>query len=521
MTPIGAPDLLALAARHYQAGDTESAEGVCRRIISEQPRHFDALHLLGVVLTHQGTADEAAVVLRRALAEQPFNGLVRLNLGNALLAAKQYQEALNVSDDPQPQTLNNRGLALRGLGRHEEAAAAFRQAIDQQPDYAPAWYNLATSLAKLDRLEAGLEAARTALRVSPPDTPVSRLGDVVNEIGRILMALGRHEEAARTCEVFLRRHPDAQAVAWNLSLALLLMGRFEAGWRLYEHRFGLLGHDERPARSEVLDPERVAGRQVLILTEQGRGDMLQFVRYAPLLVRRGASVTVQAYPDLVPLLAAMPGLASVVSTEAAEPEADFRSPVMSLPLAFRTDLSNVPASVPYLTIPPDREALWAARLGPRRKLRVGLAWSGSVHGAERAAMPARLLLDLMRVPEIEYHCLQRDIFEGDAAWLRQAGPPVTLHQEQLRDFADTAALIGQMDLVVSIDTAVAHLAGVLAKPVWIMLPFTPDWRWLLHRDDSPWYPTVRLFRQPARGAWEPVVQAVVQAIASITGATFS
>jgi Flp pilus assembly protein TadD len=493
------------AARLYAARDYEAAEIVGRTIVNREPHDFDALHLLGVLLTVLGRPEEAVTQLRRAEAEQPGHAPMRVNLGNALLAAKRYQDALDVSAGGDAATLNNRGLALRGLARHEAAADAFRQATQACWDHAPAWFNLATTLSRLDHLEQALHAATTALRVAPLDTPVSRLADVTNEIGQILMGLGRPEEALAACRDFLKRHPDQKTVIWNLSLCLLLLGRFAEGWRAYEYRFDVPEHDARPADAIVLDPGRVAGKRVLILTEQGRGDMLQFVRYAPLLTELGAIVTVQAYPDLVPLLAAMPGIGSAVSTGDALPASDLVTSVMSLPLAFGTQ----PANVPYLRVPPGRPAGW---LGPRTRPRIGVAWSGSPQSRERSAMPAATLAPLLALSKFEFHCLQKEISDTDLAWLDSTRPAINLHVQRLADFADTAALIDQMDLVVSIDTAIVHLAGALAKPVSVMLPFNPDWRWMLGRADSPWYPAARLFRQPARGAWGPVVQAVTAAI---------
>jgi hypothetical protein len=259
----------------------------------------------------------------------------------------------------------------------------------------------------------------------------------------------------------------------------------------------------------VLDIARVAGKRVLILQEQGRGDMLHFVRYAPLLTDRGATVMVQAYPDLVPLLKAMPGIAEVVSIEAPRPPVDAITSVMSLPLAFGTQ----PANVPYLRVPPEMSSQPDIRPDGRR--RVGLAWSGSAHSYERSAMPAETLAPLFALQGFDFHCLQKDIEESDRAWLARARPPLTLHTDQIGDFLNTAALIQAMDFVVTIDTAVAHLAGALAWPVHIMLPFNPDWHWLLNRSDSPWYPTARLHRQPRPGVWAPVVQSVIAVLTAL------
>jgi tetratricopeptide (TPR) repeat protein len=497
------------AARLYAARDYQAAETVCRAIIHADPGHFDALHLLGVLLTLRDRPAEAVTWLRAAERQWPDHVQMRVNLGNALLATQRYDEAIAVSRFDDPGALNNLGLAHRGLGQHEAAAEAFGRATGARWDHAPAWANLATTLMQLGRPEPALHAATTALRVAPLDTPVPRLADVTNEMGRALLALGRPHEALAACRDFLKRHPDRKTVIWNMSLCLLLLGDFEHGWPAYEHRFGIAGHDERPEGAIVLDPAQVAGKRVLILTEQGRGDTLQFIRYAPLLAERGATVVVQAYADLVPLLAAMPGVAAVVSTDDPRPAADLVTCVMSLPLAF----GYHPANVPYLRVPPDRRAV----LGPGTHPRIGIAWSGSAHSRERSAMPAEALASLLALPGFEFHCLQRDIFAEDQAWLASARPPINLHVQNLTDFAATAALIDQMNVIVTIDTAIAHLAGAMGKPVNLMLPFNPDWRWMLGRGDSPWYPTARLFRQPASGAWAPVVEAVTRRL-SVPGA---
>ena len=493
-------DPLKEAARLYAARDFPAAEAVCRTIVHHDPHHFDALHLLGVLLTRQDRPEEAVHFLRTAAAERPDHGLLLVNLGNALLAAKHYREILEIPQTGDAAALNNLGLAHRGLDQHEEAEQAFRRAIETRWDHAPAWFNLATTLMKRGQLDESLAASRTALRIAPLDTPLNRLADMTNQMGHTLMALGRPKEALAECRRFLKRHPDQPTVTWNMSLSLLLLGQFEEGWRAYERRFDVPEHDKRPEGAIMLDPARVAGKRVLILTEQGRGDMLQFIRYAPLLAARGATICVQAYPDLVPLLAAMPAVASVVSTDDPRPEADLVTSVMSLPLAFGIH----PANVPYLRVPGDRQT---TGLGSRTRKRIGVAWSGSTHSYERSAMPAEMLAPLLGLKNFEFHCLQTQITDHDEAWLLSAKPPIQRHV--LTDFADTAALIEQMDAVVTIDTAVAHLAGALAKPVSVMLPFNPDWRWMLGRTDSPWYPTARLFRQPAPGAWVSVIETVI------------
>jgi hypothetical protein len=245
--------------------------------------------------------------------------------------------------------------------------------------------------------------------------------------------------------------------------------------------------------------------------EQGRGDIIQFLRYVRLLAAHGARIVLSVYPDLVALARELPDVETVIDTDEIEADYDLLTSILSLPLAFRTGFSAIPAAVPYLRTPATRIGRMKHHLGARGGSRIGVAWSGSRISYARSAMPAAMLEPLLRRTGVEFHCLQNEIRAEDRAWLDRTGLVAT-HEAMLTDFADTAALIEAMDLVISIDTAVAHLAGALAKPVWIMLPFNPDWRWFLDREDSPWYPTARLFRQPSPGDWESVVRVAAAAL---------
>jgi hypothetical protein len=273
-------------------------------------------------------------------------------------------------------------------------------------------------------------------------------------------------------------------------------------------------HDASRPGHHVLDLDMVAGKRILLAAEQGRGDILQFARYAPLLARRGAEVVIEAYPDLAALLRTVDGVADVIEYETATPH-DLLTSMLSLPMAFGTEVQNIPAAVPYLHAPPERLAAWRDRLGPRGKPRIGLAWWGSQHIPERS-IQVDALEPLLHRSDIEFHALQPEFPDAHRDWLA-ANRLAVLTAGQLRDFADTAALIMQMDLVITIDTAVAHLAGALGRPVWVMLLRGSDWRWLRQRSDSPWYPTARLFRRGAERDWAAVVDAVVQALPEVIG----
>jgi len=291
-------------------------------------------------------------------------------------------------------------------------------------------------------------------------------------------------------------------------MVLLLHGDFAEGWRKYEYRYAVAGHDPPHPGLCVIDPGRIAGKRVLVCGEQGFGDVLQFCRYAPLVAARGAEVWLLVDPGLQQLLREVPGVAGVVALAADAPACDLATSMMSLPLAFGTTLETVPAAVPYLRPPPDRLSLWRQRLGPPRLPRIGLAWWGSQHDAKRSIPIAQLAVLLQR-PGVEFHSMQKEMLPDQRDWLeRHTG--VVLHRHD--DFADTAALLSLMDLTITIDTAVAHAAGALARPLWLMLPHNAEWRWLLDREDTPWYPTARLFRQPRRGDWDAVVAAVKGAL---------
>ena len=293
--------------------------------------------------------------------------------------------------------------------------------------------------------------------------------------------------------------PDLAEAHWNLALALLATGDFERGWQEHEWRWraNVIGPEQSFRQPLWLGAEDLTGKTILLHNEQGLGDALQFVRYAPQVRQRGARVVLRVQRPLLSLMAGLAGADHVIAEGDALPEFDYHCPLLSLPLAFGTHLQNIPAGIPYLHPAADRLAKWQSILGERTAPRIGLAWSGNpAHKNDRnRSIALKQLLPLLSVPGVRFVSLQRDLREDDAAVLGNL-PALVSIGAQLDDFADTAAAISLLDLVITVDTAVAHLAGALGKPVWVLLPFAPDWRWLLKREDSPWYPTARLFRQP-------------------------
>ncbi len=514
------PSWMEQAGHHYRAGERDDAARCCRAALGEQPRDFDALHLLGVLETDAGHPTEAIDWLRRAIVLRPNVAQAHYHLGNALLAAERAADAFTSFADAlalQPDhvdALNNQGNALRTLGRFDEAIVCYRRALAIQPDFVITHYNLGRTLAALQRPEEAVASLRAALAGDVPARDAAHLADIYGELGRALLALDEVEAALETCHALQARLPDDPSAAWNESLALLQLGRYREGWAKYERRFAVPTHDTARPGHQVLDLDTVAGKRILLTAEQGRGDILQFARYAPLLVRRGAEVVVEAYPDLVALLRTLEGVAEVIEFEAAT-QHDLLTSVLSLPMAFGTEEKSIPAAVPYLHAPAERLKSWRDRLGPRSKPRIGLAWWGSQHIPERS-IPVAALEPLLRRSDIAFHALQPDIPGAHRDWLAANGLTIRT-ADDLHDFADTAALIMQMDLVVTIDTAVAHLAGALARRVWVMLLRGADWRWLRHRTDSPWHPTARLFRRRADPDWAGVVDAVVRALPEVIG----
>ena len=489
-------------------------------MLAHSPRHSEALHLLGVICSDRGEIEAALEWLHRAERETPDVARLQYHLGNVLAAEGRHTEAearfrrALALDPGLVDACNNLGTSLRAQGRDDEAEAGFRTALVLRSDYAPAHYNLGLALAKRGELEAAVASFRTALSIPSEPRPIDRLVEVHDALAQTLMELERYDEALEVCRARCGLKPEDKRGEWHESLALLTLGRFAEGLPKYERRWELPGFRDGAEAAlpppAVLPPISLSGQRVLLLAEQGRGDAIQFSRYAPLVAELGATVTVAVPPDLVVLMHSLAGVDAVIDDSGPEPPHDVSVAMMSLPLAFATELASIPCTTPYLSAPADRLAAWRERLGPPMRPRVGLCWWGSQHLPERS-MALRHLGSLLSLQGIEFHAVQKEIREADLAWLAPDGGLVR-HDAALSDFAETAALLALMDLVVTIDTSVAHLAGAIGRPVWIMLRRNPDWRWFVGRDDSPWYPTARLFRQGRTGGWEAVVEAVRAAL---------
>jgi tetratricopeptide (TPR) repeat protein len=522
----------ARAVALHRRGDIGSAEQLYRQILRLRPRHAGALHLLGTIHVQRGELTEALAACEAALAISPGNAAVHQTQGDALHDLKQYPEAVAAYDrclalDPGNFIAwSNRGSALLHSRRFDEAVASYERALALQskatartpsPALANPYLNRGAALQELGRFDAALASYDRAIAADPG------LAAAHANRGCTLDCLGRPQEALASCERAIALAPDYAAAHVNRAIALLRLGRFPEGWAEYEWRWRNTGsalcRDRRHGSVPLwLGREPLAGRTVLLHAEQGYGDTLQFCRYAGLVRDRGATVVLEVPSALKRVLGRLDGVARVVSRDEPTPDVDFQCPLMSLPLAFGTTLASIPSGQHYLTGQPELVEEWRRRLGERRGFRVGLVWSGgfrpnepewwSANARRNIGLPDLAALDH---PRIEYVSLQKG--EPAAAGLRPAraagwAARLVDHTGALADFADTAALIEHLDLVVSVDTATAHLAAALGKPTWILSRFDGCWRWLLHRADSPWYPSVRLFRQQTPGTWDDVVRQV-------------
>jgi tetratricopeptide (TPR) repeat protein len=520
-------------------GRFEEALSSYDRALAMRPDHAELLSNRGVVLHALRRLDEALASYDRALALRPESAGVLHNRGATLHELDHLEEALSSYDralalEPDyAEALYHRGIVLQGLDRFgaaltsfervlaiepnhagalarrgavlyeqkrfEEALASFDRALALQPDHPEIVSNRGVILHALDRFDEALESQDRAIVARP------RYPEALAHRGINLYALKRFDEALASWDRALLERPHYADARLNQAICRLLTGNFETGWQQYQSRW-----DTRQARQDRRDlapplwlgAEEIAGKTILLHAEQGLGDAIQFCRYVPLVADRGARVVLEVPDALRELMETLEGTAQVVSKGAPLPDADLHCPLLSLPLAFGTRLETIPSRVPYLRAPPHRSHRWGTDPRLQRRPRVGLAWSGSpLHNNDhRRSIALRRLLSLLDT-DATFVSLQKHLRADDAAVLKACGDLLPLGDE-LDDFADAAAVMSELDLVISADTSVAHLAGALAKPVWVLLPFVPDWRWLLDREDSPWYPTARLFRQDESGSWD-------------------
>ncbi|MGD1276027.1 MAG: tetratricopeptide repeat protein [Tepidisphaeraceae bacterium] len=497
----------------------DEAAGALQRALALKPDYLDAWYHLAHALHAAGRLDEAVAAYRRTLELRPQFPTVHNDMGAALAAQGRYDQAVvafqtALSQRPQyPEALNNLDEALVQQGKWAEAVAVSRQIVAMQPDSAEVHDRLAVELARAGWLEESVRSAEKAVSLRPD------FAEGHNTLGMSLAKLGRLEQAKATLQRALALKPDLSSARFNLSLIYLVQGDWQRGWREFEWRWRVLKpYMPEPQFSQLMwDGGDLAGRRILLHPEGGYGDSIQFVRYVPLLARGGGKVVLACVPELQRLFQTVDGVDELAITAPSMPPFHVHCPLLSLPRLLKTSLHNIPAKVPYLRADAAQSRRWRAMLPAGKELlKVGLAWAGrpEYDDDRRRSTSLSNLAPLGQVEGVWFCSLQK----GPAAQQVRALPAgfeVTDLSADLNDFADTAALIDNLDLVIAVDTAAAHLAGALAKPTWVLLPKVPDWRWMLNRDDSLWYPTMRLFRQPIAGDWDTPIRRIVEALRSL------
>ncbi len=543
--------LLAVADAHQDAGRLADAEQVYRQVIeaAENPSQTAEGHDgLAAVFQDQGRIDEAVAAGRRA-AELRGDPDYAYGLASTLLQMGRIDDALEVyklvvtlkRDFAEAHA--HIGSIWLGRGNLPEAIASYQAAIDAKPEVAQLHCNLAIALSRSGDENAALVSAQRAVdlmpnlaeahnilgtiwknRRRPADALASfvnaakinpNFAEAINNIGSILEELGRFDQAGQHFQRAVELNSASPALHENLACNLLLRGDYANGWQHYEWRRKTASNpSNRNLGKPQWDGSPLDGKKILLHAEQGVGDTIQFCRYIPLVIQRGGKVLVECQSSIAPLIRQIPGVEETIVQGQPLPEFDCSAPLLSLPLIFGTTLDTIPQNVPYITPDPARLRTWAEKIpASDKKIRVGLTWAGNprYRNDRIRSCPPALLEPLAQVPNVTFFSLQKQ---------RSADPPASLNlidlTTDLTDFAETAALLSQLDLLISVDTAVAHLAGALGRPTWVMLPRVPDWRWLTDRTDSPWYPTARLFRQATDGDWADVIGRVAIALTELS-----
>jgi Flp pilus assembly protein TadD len=476
-----------LAGIFTRRGDLAAAEQVFRRALSLQPRNAAAHNGLGVVLQTLGRPREAADALARAIAIDPTHAEAHANLA-----------------------------AVRAvLGQVEAAHASFHRAVALRPNMLGTFQAFGSALFEGGYYDEAAGVLREALRISPNDAALH------SNVATALRSAGKLDEARAEYERAIALDPSRPDVRLNYAIGLLLAGDFERGLVEYESRLKLapLSALQRELGSPRWTGEPAPGKTILLRHEQGLGDTIQMIRFAPQVADRSERVVVVAPAALVQLMRKAPGVSDVVSIDALRPPHDLWCPMMSLPHVLGIRANNIPAPVPYLSVDPAAVEMWRARLASTVStdaLRIGIAWAGShEHRRDRLrSAPLSHFANLSQMPKVALYNLQ---FGSPAAAVQESplAGRLTDDTRELNNFADTAAYLMNLDLVITVDTATAHLAGALGRPVWTLLDAAPDWRWMLHRTGSPWYPTMRLFRQPRPGAWDELFREVEDSITDL------
>ncbi|UBF29373.1 FkbM family methyltransferase [Kovacikia minuta CCNUW1] len=498
-----------LGMAFYQQGKLEAAADHYNRAIALNPDHVNALNGLGVVLFHLGQLEEAIGHYQRAISLNPeqvsaYNnlGTVYQKQGKPKQAMAQYERAIALNPN-HASAYDNLGTVLQEQGRLAEAIAHYRQAITLDPNAANAYNNLGSALKEQGNLSEAVACCQQAIRLQPNHA------DAHNNYASSLVEQGKFGEAIVHYEQAIHYQPEHVNAHLNLGIILLMLGDFQRGFKEYHWRWRSKQCPDLRYPQALWDGSDLTGKVILLTAEQGFGDTIQFARYAPLVAQRGGCVIVACQKPLLRLLSSLPGIDQCVDRDKVNVQTHVHIPLLDLPLILGTTPESIPAQMPYLSGAVSTFSPLPTPHSPHL-LKIGFVWASNPDNstAKKRSCPLSYFLPLLKIPGIGLYSLQKDVPESDAVLL-EAQPEIQDLRPLIKDFADTAAAIAQLDLVISVDTAVAHLAGALGKPVWTLLPYVADWRWLLQREDSPWYPTMHLFRQTQPGDWAGVFERVI------------
>jgi tetratricopeptide (TPR) repeat protein len=531
-----------LANQLRDMGQASEAVPIFHRAIQLQPNFFEAYLNLGNALMDLGETDQAVAAYQQAIRLNPNYAMAHCNLGVGLRAAGRVDDAIasfRRAIEMMPncvEAYSNLGQVLASVQRTDEAIDSFKRAIQINPRFAAAYSNLGSALLDLRRIPESLDICRKAVALAPQmaeahNNLANALGDndqldeaiaeyrealrlrpdypqALANFGSTLIDAGRYDEARELLGNALKISPDFPDAHWNLGLLHLLQGDFQRGLPEYEWRWRVKTMQAPPSFSQPMwDGSPLDGKIILIHVEQGYGDAIQFARYVPMVTARGGRVILQCPPELHRLFSTIPDI-DLFPGGPPPARFDVHCPILSLMLAFKTDLASIPAQVPYLRSDPALREAWRKRLeSSAGQLKVGLAWAGRpthINNRNRS-IPLEKFSPLAGASGVDFFSLQKGDRGNDSP---PAGLELIDHTAELNDFAETAALVDNLDLVITVDTAVAHLGGALGKPVWVLIPANPDWRWMLDRVDSPWYPTMRLYRRRRGADWSEVIRQV-------------
>lgn len=503
----------AAATRYYESGDLKKAGQLCQKILKHDPNHFEALFNFGNILKDLGKYTEALYNYSRAIRIRPNFPEVYYNLGLTLIKIGKYRAAehsfeLAIKMNPDfAEAYYYLGITQKDQEKIKDAIKNFSHAIQLNPEFTEAHNELGLALKRVGKYEQSEQVFRKILRLNP------NYAIAYNNLANLLQKQGRFSEALSYSNHALDLVPNFYEALFSRSLLYLLKGNFEKGWLGFEYRWKLIDIHKKRFDKPQWRGESLNGKTIFLWAEQGLGDTIQFIRYVSLIKKCSGTVVVRCHPYLLEILSSIEGIDRLISKDEEAPDFDFHIPLLSLPGIFKTTLDTIPSDIPYINSPPEYKDKFHEILNQHEKLfKIGIVWGGNPRNINDHNRSCRLqyFQPLLKLDNVSVFSLQK----GPQAKKLTEYLNGNIHNigSLLHNFADTAAVVMNLDLVITVDTAVAHLAGALGKTVWVLLPFYPDWRWMLDRNDSPWYPTMRLFRQSKPGDWKGVFDQVKEAL---------